>query len=335
MILCVTLNPCLDKTLQVPPWQPGDVVRGSSVSEIVGGKGNNVARALKRLGKIPRPALFLGGPLAGRCESLLREQDGLDPLVCPVAASTRVITTVHTEGSNHQTAFFDPDPEITGDESTALYHRIEGAITADRVELMTLSGSSPSEATDGVYSDLISLARTHRIPVLLDTYGAALESIWGFWPNAMQLNRREAALHLRRPLQDVTDEDVFGLLDDWSRHGVTFGMVTDGPDSVLIQSRGKSYVAHPPEIEVVNPIGSGDCALAGLADGWLNGLEPLELVRHSLACAAANALVWDAGAIDPAEVQRLESTIEVEELDRPAPDLAAGALVRKSLGKRR
>ncbi|MFO0950443.1 MAG: hypothetical protein U0835_04690 [Isosphaeraceae bacterium] len=43
MILSVTLNPCLDKTLTVPPWKPGDSVRGTAVREVVGGKGNNVA----------------------------------------------------------------------------------------------------------------------------------------------------------------------------------------------------------------------------------------------------------------------------------------------------
>ena len=47
MILCVTLNACLDKTLTVPPWRPGDLVRGTAVREVVGGKGNNVARALR------------------------------------------------------------------------------------------------------------------------------------------------------------------------------------------------------------------------------------------------------------------------------------------------
>ena len=63
MILCVTLNPCLDKTLIVPAWRPGDSVRGRAVREVVGGKGNNVARALTRLGRSVRPATFLGGPV--------------------------------------------------------------------------------------------------------------------------------------------------------------------------------------------------------------------------------------------------------------------------------
>src|SRR6185437_12243192 len=97
MILCVTLNPCLDKTLTVPSWRPGDLVRGTAVREVVGGKGNNVARALRRLGQSSRPVTFLGGAVGTTCESLLRSDDGLDPIVVPTAGPTRVILTVHTE----------------------------------------------------------------------------------------------------------------------------------------------------------------------------------------------------------------------------------------------
>src|SRR3954453_12732716 len=94
MILCVTLNPCLDKTLSVPAWKPGDSVRGRAVREVVGGKGNNVARALTRLGRRARPVTFLGGPVGDHCAQLLRSDDGLDPLVTPTEAPTRVILTV-------------------------------------------------------------------------------------------------------------------------------------------------------------------------------------------------------------------------------------------------
>src|SRR3954453_15201810 len=89
MILCVTLNPCLDKTLTVPAWRPGDSVRGSAVREVVGGKGNNVARPLARLGRPARPVTFLGGPVGDRCEALLRSDDGFDPLLTRTEAPTR------------------------------------------------------------------------------------------------------------------------------------------------------------------------------------------------------------------------------------------------------
>jgi 1-phosphofructokinase family hexose kinase len=310
MILCVTLNPCLDKTLTVPAWQPGDNVRGQAVREVVGGKGNNVARALKHLGREARPVTFLGGAVGHHCADLLKGDDGLDPLATPTEAATRIILTVRTDPGDEQTAFFDPDPAITPAEAESLYHRVEGALTEGGVEALTLSGSSPSASTHGLYSDLIALARSRRVPVFLDTYGAALEAIWGFWPQVMQLNRREAAGHLGQ--SSASDADVVRLLQKWSRHGVLCGAVTDGPSPVLFRHRDELFRVTPPPIEAVNPIGSGDCLLAGLADGWLSNLGPEALIRHAVACAVANALVWDAGAIEPEAVRKVADEVVVE-----------------------
>lgn len=312
MILCVTLNPCLDKTLTVPAWQPGDSVRGQAARMVVGGKGNNVARALRRLGRRARPVTFLGGATGQLCESLLRSDDGLEPLVTPTEAETRTILTVRTADNPDQTAFFDPDPAVAPSEAVALYHRVEGALIEGGVQALTLSGSSPCETTHGLYSDLIALARSRRVPVFLDTYGPALESIWGFWPTVIQLNRREAGLHLRR--QSPSEADLWGLLDKWSRHGVRCGVITNGPEAVLVQHGSQRFRALPPKIEAVNPIGSGDCLLAGLVDTWLSnpGHDAPGLIRYALGCAVANALVWDAGAIDPEEARRQAEAVTIE-----------------------
>jgi tagatose 6-phosphate kinase len=311
MILCVTLNPCLDKTLETPAWGPVDIVRGVTTREVVGGKGNNVARALKRLGREARPAIFLGGFVGAQCDRLLRRDDGFDPLVTLTEAPTRVILTVRGEDTP-PTAFFDPDPVITPAEAADLLHRVEGALTAGGVEAITLSGSSPSAATHELYSEMIALALARRIPVFLDTYGPPLDVIWGFWPDVMQLNRREAGMHLREPRP--TDADVMGLLRRWSGRGVKVAVVTDGSEPVLALIDGRPYSAVPPEFEPVNPIGSGDCLLAGLVDARLRGLDPEATLRHAIGCATANARVWDAGAIDPATAARDAQDVEVEPL---------------------
>jgi tagatose 6-phosphate kinase len=309
MILCITLNPCLDKTLTVPAWRPGDLVRGTAVREVVGGKGNNVARALLKLKRKPRPVTFLGGAVGTQCERLLRTDDGLDPIVVPAESPTRVILTVRTEESAEQSAFFDPNPAITPREAEELASRVEAQLALGCVQALCLSGSSPAAATHGLYSDLIALALARQVPVFLDTYGPALSAIWGFWPTTIQLNRREAALHLGKPA--ASDADVATLLHEWSRRGVVCGVVTDGPNPVSVVYRGKPYRAIPPRITPVNPIGSGDCLLAGLVDGWLAGLAPEPLARHAVACAVANAMVWDAGAIDPDEVARWRDQVIV------------------------
>ncbi len=150
--------------------------------------------------------------------------------------------------------------------------------------------------------------------MFLDTYGPALEGIWGFWPTVIQLNRREAGLHLRR--SDPTEADLLGLLGKWSRHGTFCGVITSGAGPVLIVHQGRRYRAQPPAIDVVNPIGSGDCLHAGLVDSWLSnpGQDAEFLIRRALGCAVANALVWDAGAIDPAEARRQGDAVVIESL---------------------
>ena len=215
-----------------------------------------------------------------------------------------------TDGTTEQTAFFDPDPAITSNEAEELFRTVEEQMKAAPVEALTLSGSSPAPATHGLYSDLIALANARRVPVFLDTYGPALDGIWGFWPTAIQLNRREAAIRLRK--KTVTDDDVAGLLDDWNRRGVSCAVVTDGANPVSILYQGRRYRAVPPEITPVNPIGSGDSLLAGLVDGWLNCLEPEPLLRHAIGCAVANALVWDAGAIEPGLVARWSKRVVIK-----------------------
>jgi len=316
MILCVTLNPCLDKTLTVPRWGPGDSVRGRTVREVVGGKGNNVARALTRLGRPARPVTFLGGPVGTHCHDLLRSDDHLDPLVIATASPTRVILTVRTQDSPDQTAFFDPDPEVLPAEADALFRAVASALDSAGIEAVTLSGSSPSPATHALFSDLIGLTRARSVPVFLDTYGPALDAIGNSWPDAIQLNRREAAAHLRTSTGALTDEQVRTLLDDWSQQGVRCGIVTDGPGPVFGKIDGRHYRALPPPIAAVNPIGSGDCLMAGITDAWLSRLDPAQTLRHGIACALANALVWDAGAIDPSTVHEHEAAILLEPWSR-------------------
>ena len=265
---------------------------------------------MTRLGRTARPVTFLGGAVGARCEGLLRRDDGLDPLVVPSAAETRVILTVRTERSPDQTAFFDPDPAVTAEESDDLLRHLETALDGGGVEGLTLSGSSPSTATHGLYRELIAAAHARKVPAFLDTYGPALDAVRGVWPDVVQLNRREATAYLKRP--NPSDADFLGLIETWSRLGVAAAVITDGPKPAFAKVQGRVYRVTPPKIDAVNPIGSGDSLLAGLADGWLKALEPEALIRHAFGCASANALVWDAGAVDPDLAARQGEAVMVE-----------------------
>ena len=188
MNLCVTLNPCLDKTLDVPAWKPGEhQVRGRAFGQVVGGKGVNVARALVRLGHTAQPALFLGGELGRLCERLLREQDGFEPLVTWTAAPTREILTVRTESSAEQTAFFDPNPTIAASERDAFVSQVTAAFSHG-TRWCAMSGSSPCAVTDDVYAQLVRSARRSGVSTVVDTYGACFPLALAAAPDVIKLN---------------------------------------------------------------------------------------------------------------------------------------------------
>lgn len=310
MILCVTLNPCLDKTLTVPAWSPGDNVRGMAVEEVVGGKGNNVARALKRLGRDPTVLTFLGGAVGKHCEALLRDADRIPALVVRTASPTRVILTVRSTGATPDTAFFDPDPGITGDEALALLTWTDSVLSEGSLSAVTLSGSSPCPATHDLFARVIRSCRNAGVPVLLDTYGPALSAVSERWPDAIHVNRKEAAQHLNE--RSPSDGRLLGLLREWSAAGVSLAIITDGPGSVLASLDGQLVRATPPEIEEVNPVGSGDCLVAGLADAWLRGESVEACLRFALAAGAANASTWTAGAITRERVESLAPRVSIE-----------------------
>lgn len=296
-VLCLTLNPCLDKTLTVPDWMPGDNVRGLSIREVVGGKGNNVARALNGLGQLARPLTFLGGATGSLCNQLMREDDGLDPIVISSIVQTRTILTVRTGDTSTQTAFFDPDPSITESEASLLLSVTETLLKSGNVRAITLSGSSPSPDTHTVYGDCTRIARTHGVPVLVDTYGPALRHLGDAVPDVLQLNLKEIAGLLGRDQNSMTDPEIFQWLSGWISRGTKLAVVTRGPDPILAATTGGFFELAPPSLEVVNPIGSGDCFMAGLAFGLIHNMATADHLQFAAACAVANAMVWDAGAI--------------------------------------
>lgn len=308
MNICVTLNPCLDKTLVVPPWRPGDhQVRGTRVEQVVGGKGVNVARGLARLGRAARPALFLGGEIGLLCERLLRQQDRFEPLIAWTDAPTREILTVRTGASADQTAFFDPNPEISQAEQAELLQQVEAAFAAG-AQWCVMSGSSPGSSTDHVYARIIERAHQFGIRTLLDTYGSCLIPALEAQPELVKMNRRECEQVYGRPLDSfaVVQEALAWILD----YGVSYAAITFGAQGVVAAWEDEVVAWEPPAVEEVNPIGSGDAMVAGLIDAFSIEDDPYQAFRWGMACAVCNVQRWIACDFYRDDVERMVDQIE-------------------------
>ncbi|MHB0956580.1 MAG: 1-phosphofructokinase family hexose kinase [Pirellulaceae bacterium] len=303
MNVCVTLNPCLDKTLVVPPWSPGEhQVRGRSFSQVVGGKGVNVARALRRLSHPAKPALFLGGELGQLCHRLLREQDGFEPLVTWTQSPTREILTLRTENTADQTAFFDPNPSILPRERDELAEKLIATFAAGTA-WCAMSGSSPCRTTDDLYALLVYQARKHGASTLVDTYGACLPAALEAAPDAVKLNRQECEHALGWKLD--SPQSLRDALQRIRDAGVQYVAVTFGAMGMAAAWDQHVTAWKPPAVNLVNPIGAGDAMTAGLIDALSRRMEPSRAFPWAMACAVASVEHWVACDFQRSEAEAM------------------------------
>ena len=312
MIVTVTLNPCLDKTLVVDPWEPGQNVRAWGMSHVAGGKGNNTARVLKTLGYHAKPVTLLGGWVGRHLAQLFAERDGLDPLVVWTQAPTRIIVTIRTGDTAQQSAFFDPNPDITPEESGRLRDAYRDLFRGEPVEMVVMGGSAPCAALDDCYQEMIRVAQAHDVPTVLDTYGDALPLGLGERPTFLKVNAVEAAGLLDQRMD--TPAERTAALDRLMTYGCQYVVITLGPDGVVAAHGSLRLKLNPPPITLVNPIASGDAMSAGLVHAYLSGMDPADVFRWGVAAGTANAAVWDAGSCTRQQIEHLLPGVSIQAL---------------------
>ena len=201
MIYTVTLNPALDKTVQIPSFRLGEVNRISAMRTDPGGKGINVSKVLRELGEPSVAAAILGGAAGRKIESALRAL-GIEGMYLFTGHETRtnlkiVDPTLHTNTDVNE-------PGAPADE--AVLSKLLTQLT-DRLrpgDLVVLSGKAPAGAPDTLYRDWILACRAAGAAVYLDAEGELLRQGVTAGPALIKPNQAELSGVMGRPL---TTED--------------------------------------------------------------------------------------------------------------------------------
>lgn len=309
MILTVTPNPMLDKTIWVSAFAKGVVHRGERLEQVAGGKGLNVARALVGMGEATLATGFLGGWTGNVIRSLLDEQN-IPHQFTEIAATTREGFTIVARDHNERTAVFEPGPPLQLHEVEALQQFVHTCLP--RCRALALCGSMPSAGFDTLYANLIQQAHEARVPVFLDSYLAPFEFGVQAEPQFLKPNREEAlqtfGLDARKPEEA---KKLFALLQRTSTRGV---FITYAEQPVLAWLHGKSYRITPPRVTCRNPLGGGDVFVAAFLLGWLNKAPDEELLRFAVAAGSLNAMHDLPGYANLAEIKTLMREVELERL---------------------
>lgn len=301
MILTATPNPCLDRTLFVKEHKGDGRIEVERVQEIAGGKGSNVCRVLRELGSKAVHLLFLGGYVGERVFALL-EQDGVESVPVWTEAPTRVVTTV-VDREWRQMVYFEPPPVIQESEEAMFLARFQEL--GVKATMVLLCGSIPP-SLPYFYEKVLTQSQDKL--VIIDGRGPFLRTL-SRYPFGLKMNREEAELTWGKPLQSESDwQQFFHFFFD---RGLEVFILTLGRKGALLGTPESFYGVVAPQVEVVNPVGSGDAFLAAFAHVFYNTSSLEDALRWAVAAGACNAMVWEAGKVDGTWVARCQRTIEL------------------------
>jgi 1-phosphofructokinase/tagatose 6-phosphate kinase len=316
MILTVTLNAAIDRTIAVPNFRLGHRHRAVESRTVAGGKGVNVARALSLLGRPVIATGFAGGPTGTRVVEQLREEAVLTDFT-RIAAETRINLSVVDPTTGEQTEINERGPAVSPEEIEVFVERLRYLATG--AELCVLAGTLPPGAGPDLYARLVDDLRARDVAVVLDAEGEAMLAGIRAGASVVTPNEREAEELVGQEFADRGDL-VHGL-SELVRLGAGEAAITrpDGCVAVVGEGAERRFVeVQTRSLEAVSSVGSGDAFLAGYVAARYDGRPPAECVAYGVACGAESTQHFGAGKVDRNRVEQLLDEVEVHDLEVPA-----------------
>jgi 1-phosphofructokinase family hexose kinase len=312
MILTVTVNAAVDKTLTVANLQLGQRHRAQQGLVMAGGKGINVARALKRLGEPVVATGLVGGRTGMHIVEGLSSEGILNDFV-RIAAESRNSTVVVDPTSGVQTEINEYGPEVSAEELDQLREKLR--YLAGAVTTAVFAGSLPRKVDNGFYAELVRELHRRKVRTVVDADGEPLRLALAGEPDLVSPNQREAEALVGHEFQ--TDEDFqYGLhqIAGMGAHSVLITLRTGCYALLRAGRQQRMYRAWIERQEAVSAVGSGDALLAGYLSSWQAERSDEDRLRWALACGAANTQQVGAGVFDVRDASRFATLVEVQEI---------------------
>lgn len=322
----VTLNAAIDKTYFLPQFTLGKTNRASKMIAQPGGKGINSARVIRALGE----EVIASGIVAGNNGAFIKQaldKQGIPHQMLEIEGESRLCLNIIDEAAGVYTEILEAGPTVREQDCEALIVLISKLAAESSV--VTLSGSLPAGAPADLYGKLIDAVHEQGAVPLLDASGQALVEGLNHQPFMIKPNEDELRGLLQLlPYEEApatgtsTSTESTAELDETAQitpfiqqimkqKNLPCAAVTLGEKGAIVGWGDQIYRISPVQIDAVNPVGSGDSFIAGIAVGLHRGMNKIETLKLASACGASNALHQAAGVIDPAEVERLMGEIEV------------------------
>ena len=316
MIITVTLNAALDKTLEVPNFTPGRRHRTVDQKTMPGGKGVNIARAIKRLGQPVIATGLAGGATGNRIVDALNDEAILNSFV-RIREESRTNVAVLDPTNGMHTEINERGPAVSAQELELFREKL--LYLAKGASICVFAGSLPRGIEPDVYASLIRGVRKLGVTTIIDSEGEPLRLAVKAEPEVVTPNELEAEELVGHEFNDI--DDRARAVTEIARLGPAEAIMTvpDGCYGYVKEAGTPTlYRVTVEEQEARSSIGSGDAFLAGYVASRYAGRTTVDCLRYGVACGAESTQHIGAGIVEPGRVDRMVDEVEAERIEVPA-----------------
>lgn len=305
MILTVSCNPAIDKTYNTSNVMIGQVNRMRDLVSIPGGKAVNVTKVLRQFDAHVTATGFIGGYTGEFIEEQLRDM-GVNTSFTTIRGLTRSNMNIIGD-DGYVTEILEPGPKILSFEREDFMDRFRELVKIS--EYVVLSGSLTEGLSEDFYAKLIKICNESGSKVFLDASGEPLKRGIEAVPYCIKPNRRELEYAVGKKL--TTEAEIIQAAYEYVKNGISKVVVSMGDKGLLQITKTKVIKAVPPHIKKVNTVGCGDCVVAAMILGMIQGLDDEDIMKFAAGVSAANATTLESGMIPQDKMDQIIEDVVV------------------------
>ena len=310
MIITVTTNPSIDRTVAVGDLVLGGVNRGDLSAIDPGGKGVNVSRALAAYGADTH-AVLVCGDLGSQWFGKKLNSSNIAHTIIKADGITRSNVTLQ-EADGTVTKINEPGFELSKDVMHQLRQTLENLNL--RNNWVVFAGRLNPGADVNTYRDLAKTVRDRGAKIAIDGSGAEFRAALEVHPELIKPNQFELAELVGRPLKTV--HDVIAAAREVIESGVEQVLCSLGKDGAILVTKDQVIHCEPEQAAIGTPVGAGDILLAIYLGG---GAQPNAL-KDAIAWSAASVPL--PGTAIPTPAQAAAVGVKVNEVLKDSRELA-------------
>jgi len=309
-VVIASPNSAIDSYYLLDQFQTGKVHRASLAFHTAGGKGNNMARALKNMGGEPLSIGIAGGNSGHFIAKELDKENIPHRLIRNATESRHTITFTSPDMKDSTTileAGTPVEPEVYDQFADVVFDCHRDA------PWLALTGSLPPESPVGLYGDIIRRVKRTGCKVAVDCSGQVLQKAIASGPALIKINREEFCSAFQIPLSRYNTKSIREVYLDYQDFGLEMLIVTDGPNGI-ISAMPDNKMVHVKTVvpSYVSTAGAGDTFLAGLLLRLKRGDRFPESLKYAAAASVANIQEMVCGFFNPDLIEQYKIKTKIE-----------------------